>query len=58
MRTTAADFAQLVAAKNASNGIFRRFAARAIGRNQIRSHDENGPNDVKRDRTTWNSARN
>jgi hypothetical protein len=43
IRACAADFAQLVAAENAPNRGFRRFAVRFIRGNQIRGHDENAP---------------
>jgi hypothetical protein len=41
IRACAADFAHLVAAENALNRGFRRFAAVLVRRNQIRCHDEN-----------------
>jgi hypothetical protein len=37
------DFARLVAAENAPNRGFGRFATRFIRENQIRDHDENAP---------------
>ena len=47
IRARAADFARLVAAENVPNRGFGRFAARFIRRNQIRGHDENGPDQVE-----------
>jgi hypothetical protein len=48
IRAIAGDFAELVAAENAPNRGFRRFAARLICRNRIRGHDEMRPTTRRR----------
>jgi hypothetical protein len=48
IRAIAGDFAELVAAENAPNRGFRRFAARLICINGIRGHDEMRPTTRRR----------
>jgi len=47
IRAYAADFVDLLAAENAPNRGFRRFAARFIRSNQNRGHDKSEPHHLE-----------